>query len=240
NDVEEINLLGCDIKAPAVIQGIGYPIYRKDAIKSLNLDHCDFYFPFNIHSLPLNNTLDIISCNFYSSVSMPYYMADTLTIFNSNFTETVKIRKHSYQDKIVLILNGNVDIKNLDFDPYEIEFYIIDTFPYTEKLKIISNLLDKLAFYKYEGASAKELEIKYKKLKLDYKGLHFFSWLQEKWWNFGYNQEYIFKNTLFLFFLFFLLNLLFLRLLATEVYKLDKIIEEFKYSEGLTKFKRLL
>ncbi len=60
--------------------------------------------------------------------------------------------------------------------------------------------------------------------------------LDKYWWNYGYNKELIFRNTLIIFFLFAIINLLSFKYINENVYKLETIWKKYREYKGKTPF----
>ncbi len=60
--------------------------------------------------------------------------------------------------------------------------------------------------------------------------------LDEHWWNYGYNKELIFRNTLILLGIFLLLNLVMFHYMNNKVYRLDSIWDNYSKYTGKLKF----
>lgn len=164
----------------------------------------------------------------FSQVTLP----DTLNL------ENVKTEKEIDFTAAFLDSTKNICFVNLvrsDISKIRINYTDFRLFFYGDaKANEITSVYQKLLKkFKDDGFedSYEKLDIEFQKYKYKISGQWFRSWLQEWWWNFGYNKEYIFKNSFCLLLLFFVINILIgakfgYNFLIKEVYEVENIEEE--------------
>lgn len=210
---------------------------RSDARQSIVLINSEFDSNVRFRAEAPMTIIKMLGCIFSHRVEFQGWVPDTIILKGVTFSTSTKLSSfHPGGKKPVLILS---DVSGpLIIDPDKFDFYIPEEWSYTEKTAVCKDLLDRFRKDNYEGDAYKDVDIQYQKIKLKHRGLGIFVWLQEQWWNFGYNREYIFKNTLLLFYAYFLINIFIFKNLIRNTYPIEKIQEEFNHSYDLRIIRR--
>jgi len=136
----------------------------------------------------------------------------------------------SFNNKVCYInLSGSdIDKIRINYNQFKLFFKKIDTD--NDITSVYQKLLNK---FKSDGQdeSYQRLDIEFQKYKYKKSGQRLKSWVQEWWWNYGYNKEKVFFNTITLLIFFYILNILIgliwgYNFLLDNVYYLENIGEE--------------
>lgn len=126
------------------------------------------------------------------------------------------------------LVGSNIDKIRINYDQFKLYFLQRDT--ENEITYVYQKLLKKFQDDGFTD-SYQKLDVEFQKYRYNKAGQWFRSWLQEWWWNFGYNKEKIFQNSLILLLFFFILNVLIgikygYNFLIKEVYEVENIEQE--------------
>lgn len=232
-----ISISSCNFENPCgILLNMEWPLTPQN----IYIRYCRFKSRLFMESSSKTSCINLEGSEFKSKVTFPYILSDTIILTNSIFEEKVDLFRPNNYRRTVLVFNSYFDFNCLIINPDRFDFFIPDAWNYTEKLTTCKNILEKFNKDKYEGDAYKDVDIMYQKIKLTHRNLEFYIWIQEKWWNFGYNKEYIFKNTLFLFYAFFLINIFLFKNLIRYIYPIENIYTEFNHSHDLGIVRRIL
>ena len=126
------------------------------------------------------------------------------------------------------LTGSDIDKIRINYDQFKLFFAETDTD--NQISSVYQRLLKKFQTDGYLD-SYQKLDIEFQKYKYTKSNQWFRNWLQEWWWNYGYNKEKIFPNTLFLLLFFFFINILIglnwgYNFLIKEVYEVENIEQE--------------
>lgn len=186
-------------------------IKSKIKISSVILDSANIYFINTI--LPDTIVIDDIRGN------------GEIYFNEANFTDTshYNSRTGSYFKKHLLIMKADEISKiHIDYRYFKLGFQDSKTkgkILNYEKEVIYEKMLEN---FKRNGQpeSYKLLDIEYQEFKIKFRLVR---WVLKWWWNYGYNKELVFRNTLILLFIFWSINLCFLPYLVLNVYAVQNI-----------------
>lgn len=132
------------------------------------------------------------------------------------------------------LTGSNIDKIRINYDQFKLFFLNSDT--ENEITSVYEKLLKKFHDDGFAD-SYQKLDIEFQKYKYNKAGQWFRSWLQEWWWNYGYNKEKIFQNSFTLLLIFFIINVLIgvkwgYNFLIKEVYEVENIELEVERLEA--------
>lgn len=164
----------------------------------------------------------------FSDIVLP----DTLDFYNVKTEKEIELTTAVLDSsKNVCYINlarSDINRIRLNYNLYKLYFY-----PNEKENEITSVYQKLLKKFKDEGFedSYQKLDIEFQKYKYEQSGQWFRSWIQEWWWNYGYNKEKVFRNTFSLLFFFFFINVLIgfkwgYNFLIKEVYEIQNIETE--------------
>lgn len=133
----------------------------------------------------------------------------------------------------IYLIGSNIDKIRINYDQFKLFFRKLDAD--NDITSVYQKLLKK---FKEDGCedSYQKLDIEFQQYKYNKSNQWFRNWLQEWWWNYGYNKENIFINSLILLLFFFIVNMGIgikwgYNFLAKEVYEVTNIVEEVERIE---------
>ncbi|MCG6187554.1 pentapeptide repeat-containing protein [Maribellus maritimus] len=236
-----------DFRKTAYFTGVTFnsPAKFSSAIfhSDVHFDYTDFNSTADFSDTKFDSTLNFINVNFdsianfnqavfgsvvnFSNARLPsmLYLNDVKYI-NDEIDLTYSLTNNKF--KVCKICLNNSDIDKIKFRYSRFELYFPDTTDVDIKTSVYEKLLAK---QKKEGfiSSVEKLDKEYMEFKYlkngDYSKIwgYFLNFIDKIWWGYGYNKEYIIRNTLAVFLFFLLLNGLLIKYLSTHIYIIDKL-----------------
>lgn len=133
------------------------------------------------------------------------------------------------------LTGSNIEKIRINYDQFKL-FFLPSKTTNNEITAVYEKLLKKFHDDGFAD-SYKKLDIEFQKYNYNKSGQWFRSWLQEWWWNYGYNKEKIFQNSFTLLLIFFIINVLIgvkwgYNFLIKEVYEVENIELEVERLEA--------
>lgn len=197
------------------------------------------YFPW----IRFHNIASFYRTDFHSEANFDGAEFDSAAFFNDAFLpqtlhfQDVKIkgkdidfiaaRVDSIPDKRCHIYLSGTDIGkiNLRYEMFKLAFE--NSISFDLKSNVYEKLLKRTEQLGYIN-SFKLLDKEYKEVTYleGYKESKWFrNWLDKNWWGYGYNKEFIIRNTIFLFLFFSFINSLIFKQLSSKLYAMPKLLE---------------
>lgn len=203
----------------------------------------------------INNNLDFTGCKFDSLLDLSNSSINSNVLFSNStlpsFMDLSNIRvinnlidltdvKTNLRYKVCRLNLVNTDISKikLRYDNFKLWF------PKNTSYEIKCNVYDAmLTVFKNNGYSNsyKNLDIEYQKFKYQYNNQLLNNFIQEIWWNYGYNKEKIFSWIIWITFVLTFINTIFIKYLMGNVYEMnflnyDRIIDRNKLHHPVITF----
>jgi uncharacterized protein YjbI with pentapeptide repeats len=237
-------------------------IFKKNAIftfttfeKSANFKNVEFSSDCFFNNTSLQSEIDFSGAKFnekldfsrsiisgsliFKNSTLPHYLdLSNLTHIASiiDLTE-VKINENFQTCFLHLV---NTDISKLKFRYHNFHLWFPKNCPYEVKCNVYESLLTSLKNKGFKK-SFEKLDIEYKKLKYGENKQYVKNYVQENWWNYGYNKEYIFIWIFWFTSILTLVNTVFLSQLMGRIYVMDfldyqKVLDRNKLNHPLLSF----
>lgn len=203
--------------------------------KKATFRNAEFSGIFSINNSTINGEVDFFGARFdsiadfsnsdingtlnFNNAVLPGFLdlSGITTIANSIDLTEVKVNER-YRICRINLVNSDISKIKLRYDNFLLWFP--SHTGYDAKCNIYDALLTTLKTNGYQ-TSYQKLDIEYQKFKYEANGQEFQSYVQEAWWNYGYNKERIFVWVFRIIVLLTLINTLFLKTLMEKVYEMS-------------------
>lgn len=192
-------------------------------IENLTLNNCELdsvkFLIYNSHKRKIH--INFNDCLFKSDITIP--LTDTMSFSSVHSDRTITLRETPWPCLKYYIHLNKVNLNIFKFPDHDILF-IVDTFQsYASQIKLYKQLVEHFADITDEKMV---YDIQLQKLINKHEKRLFVNWVEERWSNYGYDKNLIFRNSLFLMLFFFLMNLFVFKypLILYNGYKIEEFI----------------
>jgi hypothetical protein len=247
--LKNVNFQGATFIFPLTFESVynsGEPFistFKKD----VNFNQCTFNKILKLEGTIFGNKASFDGAIFKDIVfTKEMVLPDTLILSNIQFIEksihfSQGVLSKNKQFCYVNLVGSDINKFKIDYKKFRL-YFPAETDD-NQKCAVYEGLLKN---FQTDGltSSYKLLDIEYQKYKNKRDERYFVDWVQSWWWNYGYNKEKIFINSIFLLLLFFFINLIITlfkgaEYLMVDVYRVEGLWQEVENlkSSAISKFK---